>query len=156
MEERRAERPRGHPYDEIRLVRVPYFKKSGSGSEWRTDFQIQVCSKNELVCQLTSDQEETALLANAVDLILGKSLHVLSMQRANLITKSDLCDQEGCKEKSLHTLKLKRKYTEVDEKVIIFDPYESDATPLVRKFCSMHAIRGEGYMEDQYDNYDLL
>ena len=49
---------------------------------------------------------------------------------------------------------MKKSYSK--DRTISYDPYITDKRPLVRKFCSEHSTRGEGYYEDEDENYDVV
>lgn len=152
METRRAPRPDAKPYDEIRIITVPYFKQSPTGSEWRTTRQLILLRKGKAI-KLDICQETMFGIAETLDNILRPIENNLSKVAEHLIGESELCDQEGCTLPSCVTFRMRWLY---DNDANPINPYDSDERPLIRKFCSSHARRGEGYYEDEDDNYEII
>lgn len=150
MTERRATRPHGQAYDEIRIKTVPYFRVGSVGQcEWRTMKEFQLV-KNGKVLDLNMDPDTKWMLVEVVERLLG---YRNKAGDDALITEGDQCDQEGCDAPSTVTYRMKALYHGGHKPI---DPYTTDTRPLVRKFCDQHKTRGEGYYEDSDDNYELI
>ena len=151
MTERRAPRPCGKPYDEIRITTEPYFRIGSVGqSEWRTSKTVKLVNKGK-VLDMALDPDTKWLVVQLVERLLMSQRERVEDER--LITQTDQCDQEGCEARSTVTYKMKARYDGGSEPINI---YKYDSRPLIRKFCDAHKKRGDGYYEDSDDNYELL
>lgn len=151
MTERRAPRPYGKAYDEIRIKVTPYFRVGSLGqSEWRTHKEFQLVNKGK-VFDMNMDPDNNWLMVEVVERLL--QYPDKKVGDTALITETDQCDQEGCGEPSTVTYKMKALYEGGCDPI---DPYITDSRPLLRKFCDEHKKRGEGYYEDSDDNYEVV
>lgn len=151
MTERRAPRPDGETYDEIRIKTIPYFRVGSlDQSEWRTHKQFQLVKKGK-VLDINMDPDNNWLMVEVVERMLQP--YRKKTDDAALITETDQCDQQGCHAPSTVTYKMKALYHGGCAPI---DPYITDSRPLVRKFCNEHKKRGDGYYEDSDDNYEVV
>jgi hypothetical protein len=72
--------------------------------------------------------------------------------------EGEVCDQEGCCERSAVTYKLKRRFWDDGNISGAFseDANLEDQRPLTRKFCQTHSTRGNCSRDDGKKNYEVL
>lgn len=142
----RARRPDAQPFDEVHVVTVPRYKTSdASGDEWRTKVRMEFKLKGK-VCHCTwYDSIEHALAA--------APYHFLFSEQGSCITLDGSCDQESCAAPATVTYKVKKYYDQLGHAT---DPYEFSKRPVVRRFCALHAVRGDCGLEDADDNYEKI
>jgi len=142
----RAQRPEAELFDEVHIAIVPRFKTShASGDAWRTSVRLQFKQKGTVLHETYHGSLKRALACAPYWLVASNAGHY--------VTQDDSCDQESCAAPATVTYKLKMWY---DRQGHMDDPYKFGTTPVVRKFCAQHAVRGDCNLEDSDRNYELL
>ena len=144
----RALKPDAQGFDEVRIITVPRFKDSEmSGSEWRISAEIQFYRKGKLIFT-----EGCSNVQNACYLVGAMHMKACDNALGHFGGEGDICDQEGCCEKSTVTYKVLKEFSR-DNGHEWNKPLE-DLT--IRKFCDRHKHRGDQSYDDSDANYEEI
>ncbi len=144
---RRERKPDAQAFDEIRIVTVPRYKTSGlSGDEWRISASARFFRKG---VQVHEDGRNTlAGVAKHLAHMLDKAT---DEGRAYFAGERDVCDQEGCAEKAVVALAMKKE--RCCNQTSVCTPVNEAVGIPVRLFCERHRRRGDCDMTDCDANY---
>lgn len=141
----RALKPDAQAFDEVRIVTVPRFKTSGlSGNEWRISARIDFYRNGVKV----HEAEPYRNVETALDFAKAEWHRAIDNGNGLFAGDSDFCDQEGCSDKRTETFvlgKLVCKSCSSEKEALLGQEY--------RKFCQIHAERGDSDLEDNDKNY---
>lgn len=143
-----------HPDDEgvdrIEIQVVPRFKTSGlSGDEWRRSARIRVYRKGQLV-----GEDFTGSMEGAAQKLPWLWLTLPEWTEGPLYdgARGGACQQPGCSDVAVVTYQIKQEYSARGEGPLPPSPLG----PPRRRFCEVHAIRGDCGLEDADQNYELV
>jgi hypothetical protein len=141
----RALKPDAQAFDEIRITTVPRYKQSGlSGDEWRISAKIEFIRKG--VVRHTDRAND---VESAAKFLAWKLAMACDEGKAFFAGEDDICDQEGCAEKSTVTYRLKQSHCDRCAQPGSYQPKS------IRKFCDAHKTRGDCGIDDSDSNYEI-
>lgn len=146
-----ALRPDAQGFDEIRIRLVPRFKESElSGSEWRISTVMEFYRKGELICASSCGGK----IEYGAGLVYARLLEAQDNGEAYFAGDGIHCDQEGCAEKAVYLMKLKKRFCvgggNCGQEKKDYGSHDH------RCFCELHKNRGDQDLEDNNDNYELV
>lgn len=137
------------PFDEIKLKVVPRYKTSGlSGDEWRQSACIEFFHKGVMVAEQWYGSMQAAVT------FLPSLMYTLCepIPEAIIPIEDAHCDQPSCRNKAAGRYRMKRLFSRTGE---LLDASDQPLT-FYRKFCKVHARRGDCSREDGDSNYEPL
>lgn len=149
-----ALRPDAQPFDEIRIRVIPRFKESElSGSEWRISMLMEFYRKGEIKHTSSCGGK----MEYAAGLLYARLTEAQDNGKGYFAGDGIHCDQEGCNEKAVYLMRLKKRYCVGggncgQEKKENFHFFSVDH----RCFCERHKHRGNSDLEDNDNNYELI
>lgn len=145
---KRAVRPDAQAFDAISIQTEPVFKQSRfTGNEWKTRVTVCFARNNVQKYKAVYPTIEEAVQSLAYEWTKAKR------SEARYVSEDDFCDQEGCSKQATVYFKIKQKFCSDGHAT---NPYEHDATPIVRQFCAEHQDRGNYQHDDCNNNYEPL
>lgn len=141
--------PEWEAFDEISLRIIPRYKTSGlSGDEWRQHVEIEFFHKGQIVYSAGTSTMEAAIL------MLGA--HFVKQQEPIpdrvIEIENGTCDQPSCKASAVGRYLVKRLTAANGEWLDMND----QRLQYYRKFCKVHARRGDCSREDCDENYEPM
>jgi hypothetical protein len=130
-------------FDEFRMITIPRYKTSvHSGNEWRISHQLKCLRQGNLIYS----SKNWLIIDKISETTKQLEDEAISKGKGNKFGEKDICDQEGCYEKSTVVYRLK---SDGDNE------YEKN-TNWIRQFCDNHSTRGDCGLIDCDDNYELI
>jgi len=138
-------------FDEIRIRIVPRYKTSGmSGDEWRHHAQVDFMFKGTVVAEDAAHDIDAA-----VQMLGGMMIKACDngIPDGVLTLEKTKCDQPSCANDAVVRYVLKRLTSERGQ---YLHPDEGMYFRHYRKFCAVHARRGDCGREDADANYEPM
>lgn len=140
--------------DEIKIIIVPRYKTSGmSGDEWRFSATVQLFRKGVLLFERSFSK-----LHYAIDFLSAIQHEYADQGRGykdaddNPVDFDRFCFNPGCREDGVVEYELINEYIRAGIK----EEKRSWRGPARRRFCELHAQRGDCALEDADSNYILI
>jgi hypothetical protein len=148
----RAKRPDVQLFDEVTIRTKPYYKTSSmSGNEWRLSTEAVAKYKGHVIWEGDMRSAPDSLEA------MARAMHTFEFERAREeLDTTHLCDQEGCSDAWTHVYQVKNNACQSCGHLRPATDGVIETRPVVRKFCSRHAQRGDCGIDDAQSNYEVL